>query len=74
MQSTYCDVCRKKVDNPVTTRNFFYLAKHGICEPCKDNLEFNIRSTMRNKDPYAVEWYSKMINDSLEKGVQKGKI
>jgi hypothetical protein len=74
MQSTYCDVCRKKVDNPFSGRTFFYLAKHGICEPCKDNLEFNIRPTLRNKEPYAVDWYSKLINDSLEKGAQKGKI
>jgi len=74
MLSTYCDVCKKKVDDPVTGRNFFYVASHSICEPCKDNLEFLIKPTVRTKDPYATEWYEKLIDDSLVKAVQKGKI
>ena len=74
MHTISCDVCRKKMDKPVTNRDFYYISRFGICESCKDNLESQIKSTMRNKDPFAVEWYEKLINDSLEKAVQKGKI
>ena len=74
MQSVYCDVCKKKVDSPATGRTFFYYAKHSVCESCKDNLELQIKPTIRNKDPYAIEWYSKLILDSLDKAVQKGKV
>ena len=73
MQSTTCDVCKKKVDNPISDRTFFYLGKHSICEPCKDDLEVQIKSTVRTKDPFAVEWYQKLIMDSLDKSVSKGK-
>jgi len=74
MLSTYCDVCKKKVDDPTTGRNFFYVADHSICEPCKDNLELLIKPTVRTKDPFATEWYEKLIDDSLVKAIQKGKI
>lgn len=74
MVSTSCDVCKKKVDKPFNERTFFYLGKHAICEACKDNLELQIKPTVRNKDPYAIEWYNKLILDSLDKAVQKGKI
>lgn len=74
MQTTICDVCRKKMDNPVINRDFYYISRFGICESCKDNLESQIRPTIRNKDPFATDWYEKYVNDSLEKAVQKGKI
>jgi len=69
-----CDVCRKKMDDVVTGRNFFYVANHSVCESCKDNLESQIKSTVRNKEPFAIEWYDKLLRDSLDKAVQKGKI
>ena len=74
MQVVSCDICRKKMDNPVTGRNFFYFADSGICEPCKEVLEGQIRNTIRSKEPFAVEWYNKLVSDSLEKAIQKGKI
>ena len=74
MQTISCDVCRKKVDNSFTGRNFFYLFHHNICEACKDALELHIKTTVRNKEPYAIDWYNKLIMDSLDKAVQKGKI
>ena len=74
MVTISCDVCRKKLDNPVTGRDIFYYADHSICEPCKDNLEAQVKSTIRNKDPYETDWYSKYIGDSLGKAVSKGKI
>jgi hypothetical protein len=74
MQTIVCDVCKKKMDDPVTNKNFFYFGKHSICEPCKDSLDMTIRSAIRGKDPYAIDWYDKFVNDSLEKAIQKGKV
>jgi len=73
MQSIYCDICRKKIDNPITGRTFFYYAEHSICESCKDNLELQIKSAIRTKDPYTIDWYNKLIGDSLSKAAQRGK-
>ena len=74
MINVYCDICRKKMDNPITDRTFFYRANVAMCEPCKDTLEVQIKPSVRNKEPFAVEWYEKMIRDILDKAVQKGKI
>ena len=71
MQTITCDVCKKKVENPITGLTFFYLAQNNICEPCKDNLEFQIKNTVRTKDPFNYDWYNKLILDSLAKSVKK---
>jgi len=73
MQVITCDVCRKKVDDPMTGRTFFYYSQYEVCEACKDNLEVQIKSTVRTKDPFSYEWYGKLINDSLTKAVSKGR-
>jgi hypothetical protein len=73
MQNSYCDVCKKKVDNPMTGRNFFYYAEHSVCEPCKDSLELQVRSAIRAKDPFTTDWYAKFVGDSIVKAIQKGK-
>ena len=73
MQTITCDVCRKKVDDPVTGRTFFYFGEHNVCEPCKDNLEVQVKNTVRTKDPFSYEWYKKMLLDSLTKSVSKGR-
>jgi hypothetical protein len=74
MQTITCDVCRKKVDEPVTGLSFFYIGEYDICESCHDNLELSIKPTIRNNEPFTKEWYDKVLNDSLSKAVQKGKI
>ena len=73
MQTISCDVCKKKVDDPVTGRTFYYFGEHDVCETCKDNLESQIKTTMRTKDPFTYEWYNKLLMDSLAKAVSKGK-
>ena len=73
MITVNCDVCRKKVEDSMYGRNFFYFANHTVCEPCKESLESKIRSTMRGKEPFAYDWYAKLIDDSLSKAIQKGK-
>jgi hypothetical protein len=74
MHTISCDVCKKKLDNPVINRDLHYISKFAICEPCKDSLDSQIRQTIRAKEPFATDWYEKYVNDSLEKAVQKGKI
>ena len=73
MKTLTCDVCRKKMDNPVSGRNYFHICTRDICEPCKDSLELQIKNTIRTKEPFAFEWYTKLVNDSVEKAIQKGK-
>jgi len=73
MQTIACDVCKKKVEDAFTGRTFFYFAEHSVCESCKDNLESQIKSAVRGKDPFAYEWYNKFVGDALGKSVQKGK-
>jgi hypothetical protein len=73
MQIVTCDVCRKKIDESATDSLFFYYAEYGVCEECKDNLEYQIKGIIRENDPFAYEWYNKLLQDSLGKSVQKGK-
>jgi hypothetical protein len=74
MVSVACDICKKKIDNPNTDRTLFYYDKHLVCEPCKDSFEYNIRTDLRANDPFVMERYRKLIRDTLDKAVQKGKI
>jgi hypothetical protein len=74
MQIISCDICKKKMDNPITDRTFYYISNHSICEPCKDNLEYSLKPTVRNKEPFTMDWYHKLIQDSLDKAAQKGRI
>ena len=69
-----CDVCKKKLDDAQYGRTFFYYATRNLCEPCKDSFELQVKNTIRNKDPYAIDWYDKYVRDTLDKAVQKGKI
>ena len=74
MQVISCDICRKKIDNPITDRTFYYIGGNGICDPCKDNLDASIKPQIRNKEPFSYEWYEKFIRDSVEKAAHKGKV
>jgi len=73
MQIISCDICKKKMDDPINDLNFFYIGGHGICEACKDNIDYSIKPTVRNKEPFAMDWYHKLLSDSLDKASQKGK-
>jgi hypothetical protein len=69
-----CDVCRKKLDDPRYGYDYFGYAHHSICEPCKDNFEFQVKGTVRKKDPFTFAWYENYIIDTLDKATQKGRI
>jgi hypothetical protein len=73
MKTLTCDVCRRTIQQPVTGRNFFHLAHRDICESCRDDLEAVLKPVVRTKNPFNYEWYHRLITDSIEKAVQKGK-
>jgi len=74
MKVLYCDVCKKPVENPMPTRNFFHIADIDICEPCRDELESAIKFTMRGKKPFDFSWYEELRLKILRDGIQKNKI
>jgi len=49
------------------------MAHRDVCEICHDKLEVQIKPTVRTKEPFAYDWYSKLVQESIEKAVQKGK-
>jgi ATP sulfurylase len=73
MKTLTCDVCKQNILQPVMSRNYFHMAHRDICEACKDNLELQIKPIVRTKSPFDYEWYDKLIKDSIEKAVEKGK-
>jgi len=73
MQTISCDICKKKVEDSFTGRNFFYYGEHSICEACKDNMESQVKTTIRTKDPFSYEWYDKLMCDTLTKNASRSK-
>ncbi len=74
MKVNYCDVCKKPVENPIPTRNFFHIADIDICEPCRDDLEQAMKFTLRGKQPFDYSWFDELRLKILRDGMQKGKI
>ena len=73
MRTLTCDVCRSTIETPVSGRNYFHMAHRDICETCHDKLEFQIKPTVRIKQPFNYEWYSQLVQEAIEKAIQKGK-
>jgi len=69
-----CDICKKKMDNPITDRTFFYYANFSMCEECKDKLEYSVKPQVRAKEPFALDWYQKVMRDTLARAAQKGRV
>jgi hypothetical protein len=73
MKTLTCDVCKHSIQQPVAGRNYFHIAHRDLCEPCKDSLEFVLKPVIRTKQPFSYEWYERLMMDSIEKAIQKGK-
>ena len=56
MRTLTCDVCKKAIQSPEQGRNYFHIAHRDICEPCHDELELQIKSVVRTKEPFEYEW------------------
>jgi hypothetical protein len=73
MVNVYCDVCKKKIDNPMTDTTIFYYADYSVCETCKDNLEYQLKPQIRGREPFSMDWYRKLLTDAFTKAVQRGR-
>ncbi len=73
MKTLVCDVCKRSIQEPLKDRNYFHIEHRDLCEPCKDQLEAHIKATMRSRHPFNYDWYERMIMESIEEAVSKGK-
>ncbi|MEJ5189180.1 hypothetical protein [Treponema sp. J25] len=73
MKTLICDVCKRVIQNPIKDRNYFHIKDRDLCESCKDQLEIVLKPVVRQKYPFNFEWYERLMTDSIEKAVQKGK-
>ena len=73
MKTLTCDVCRTAIQDPFSGRNYFHMAHRDICESCHDKLEFQIKPVIRTKSPFSYEWFNQLVQESIEKAIQKGK-
>jgi hypothetical protein len=49
------------------------MAHRDICEPCHDRLELQIKPIVRTKSPFSYDWYTKLVQESIERAISKGK-
>jgi len=73
MKTLNCDVCNIALQAPVAGRNYFHLAHRDICEACHDKLQIQLKPTIRSKSPFNYDWYTRLVKESIEKAIQKGK-
>jgi hypothetical protein len=73
MKSLKCDVCHGDITTAISQRDYYHIAHRDICEPCHDRLESLIKPVVRTKQPFNYEWYDRLVRDSLEKAITKGK-
>ena len=73
MKTLTCDVCRHPIQQPVLNRNYFHMAHRDICEVCHDQLEAQVKPVVRVKAPFDYAWYNRLVQESIEKAIQKGK-
>ena len=73
MKTIVCDVCKRAIQSPVKDKNYYHIENRDLCEPCKDQLELVLKPVVRTKQPFNYEWYERMMMDSIEKAIRKGK-
>ena len=73
MKALKCDVCSRDITTAVNCRTYFHMASRDICEPCHDQMEAVIKPIVREKQPFSYEWYDRLVRDSIERAISKGK-
>ena len=73
MKTLTCDICSHPIQVPVQYRNYFHLAHRDLCETCHDQLQAHIKPIVRTKLPFDYAWYNRLVQESIEKAIQKGK-
>ena len=74
MKTLTCDICHNVIDAPVPERNYYHMAHRDVCVTCHDKLDYQIKPVVRTRAPFSYDWYTKMVQDNIEKAVQKGKV
>jgi predicted CXXCH cytochrome family protein len=73
MKNLKCDVCHKDITTAVSQRGYFHVANRDLCQACHDQMELTVKSVIRVKQPFNYEWYDRLVRDSMEKAIAKGK-
>lgn len=73
MKTLNCDVCHKDITTAINQRGYFHIANRDICEACHDQMAGTIKPVIRTKQPFNYEWYDRLVRDSIEKAISKGK-
>jgi len=73
MKTLVCDVCHEDITTGINQRSYFHVANRDICETCYEQLQGIIKPVVRTKQPFNYEWYDRLIRDSVEKAISKGK-
>lgn len=74
MRIIHCDICKKKVEDPIPGRDFFFMREYEICEECRDDLDYAVKHTIRKKKPFDFQWFDKLRFELLAEGQRKNKI
>lgn len=73
MKSLYCDVCKHEIEEPVVTRNYYYIREYDLCEACKDTIDARLKPIVKSHAPFSAEWYEQQVMSFIEKGVATSK-
>jgi hypothetical protein len=73
MKNLKCDVCHGDITSEINQRGYFHVVHRDLCEACYERLNFNIRPVIRTKQPFNYEWFERLIRDSVEKAISRGK-
>jgi hypothetical protein len=73
MKELKCDVCRKDITAEINQRGYFHVAHRDLCEACHIQMNILMRPVLRTKQPFSYEWFDRLVRDSIEKAIVKGK-
>jgi recombinational DNA repair protein (RecF pathway) len=74
MKVLKCDVCHKEITTEVNQRGYFHVADRDLCEACYEQMNLSIvRPVIRTRQPFNYEWFDRLVRDSMEKAIAKGK-
>ena len=72
MKYLICDVCQKKLDNPIANRTYWHIKDKDICEACKDTMEWKLRPVVRGHFPFDTEWYERTVTGMIASACEAG--
>ncbi|MDR0599587.1 MAG: hypothetical protein LBG84_05835 [Treponema sp.] len=73
MNDLKCDVCQADITSAVNQRDYTHIAHRELCEACWETLNTVIRPILRTKQPFTYEWYDRLVMDTIETAMAKGK-